>query len=363
MTRRLALLFAAALLLAGCGQATEAEDATESVEDAGESMEDATESVEDAGAGVTAVTTVYPLAWMAETIAPEADLTYVGSRGQDPHDLELSPSDRALFETADVVLYMGDIDFQPQVEDAVSASTGEVVDATGVVGEDALLAIAEEPHDDHAEEGADDHADDEHTDDEHTDEGDDHADDEHADEGDEHADEGVDPHIWFDAGLMGDVATATGEAFAAADPDNADAYTANAQVVVDELTALDEEIDGLLSGCRLDAAIVSHEAYAYLLAPRDLEQEGISGAGGHTEATPQRIAELVEQIAEQEIDTVLTEPVEGRTDAEAVAREAADVELVEIYSLDIVPEELETEGYPTLLRQQAEAFAQALDCA
>jgi hypothetical protein len=45
-----------------------------------------------------------------------------------------------------------------------------------------------------------------------------------------------------------------------------------------------------------------------------------------------------------------------------VAREAADVELVEIYSLDIVPEELEAEGYPALLRQQAEAFAQALDC-
>lgn len=326
MTRRLAMLLAAALLLAACGESTSAEDTAD--------------PVEDAGVGVTAVTTVYPLAWMAETIAPEADLTYVGSRGQDPHDLELSPSDRALFETAGVVLYMGDIAFQPQVEDAVSASAGEVVDATGIVGEAALLSIDEEPHDDHADET-----------------------DDHEGEG-EHADGGsVDPHIWFDAGLMGDVATATGEAFAAADPDNADAYTANAQAVVDELTALDEEIDGLLSGCRLDAAIVSHEAYAYLLAPRDLEQEGISGAGGHTEATPQRIAELVEQIAEQEIDTVLTEPVEGRTDAEAVAREAADVELVEIYSLDIVPEELETEGYPTLLRQQAEAFAQALDCA
>lgn len=287
---------------------------------------------ESGGGGLAAVATVFPLAWLTSEIAPSADVTFLGARGQDPHDLELSPGDREAIETADVLVTMGDLDFQPQVEAAAGSAGGAVVEVAAIAGEARLLGFDESAHDD-----------------DHDDEGDDH------DEGD------IDPHVWFDAALMAEVAEEIGAAFASADPDHAEEYEANAGRLAEELRALHEAIDEQLSGCRHDTAIVSHDAYGYLLEPRGLHQEGISGSSGHSEASPQRLAELTERIRRQDIPAVAAEPFEGRADAETLAREAG-VELVEIDPLEAVTDEEFAVGYPALLRQQADAFAVVLGC-
>lgn len=297
----------------------------------------ASDAEEAGGPDLTAVATVFPLAWMTSEIAPGADVTFLGSRGLDPHDLELSPGDREAIETADVVVYMGALDFQPQIEAAAASARGAVVDVAATAGEARLLPLDEPDHD---EGEADDH-----------DEG----------EGDDHGEGGVDPHAWFDADLMAEVAEEIGAAFAAADPDRAGRYEETSARLGDELRDLHEAIDEQLADCRQDTAIVSHEAYAYLLEPRGLEQEGISGSGGHSEASPQRLAELTERIREEDIPAVAAEPFEGRADAETLAREAG-VELVEIDPLEVVTEEEFAVGFPELLRKQADAFAAALDC-
>ncbi len=55
------------------------------------------------------------------------------------------------------------------------------------------------------------------------------------------------------------------------------------------------------------------------------------------------------------------EHVEGRTDAEAVAREAG-VDVVDISSLDILAPEQQGKDFPALLVEQAEAVAVAAEC-
>lgn len=288
-----------------------------------------------ADAGTGAVATAYPLAWLVAEIAPELELTSLASRGQDPHDLELAPQQRATLETAGLVVYLGDIGFQPQVEAAIPSAQGEVVSALDVLGEDRLRPIAG------GHEEGDEH-----------DEG----------EGDEHDEgAGIDPHLWFDASLMADLATAVGQAAAKADPSGAEEYARNAAATAGMLDDLADEISAMLSDCSADTVIVSHEAYQYLLAPAGLEQHGISGAGGHTGASPSDIADLAAEIRAEELPAVLTEPVEGRKDAEAVAAEAG-VELIEIYSLDVVDEAQAVKGFPQLLREQAAAVAQAAGC-
>lgn len=295
------------------------------------------------GSGLVAVATVFPLAWLTANVAPGADTEFLGSRGQDPHDLEMSPADRRLLETADVVVYMGDIGFQPQVEQALRERSGPVVSVADVAGRDRLRVVGDDHDDDRG--GTDDHGAD------------------HDGGVDLHEDDApaADPHLWFDAEVMADVATRIGEALAAVDRANAAAYRDNAGALHEDLLAVDAELDRLLSDCRLDTAIVSHEAYVYLLAPRGLRQEGISGAGGHGEASPRRLAELVEHIRTEDVPAVLAEPVEGRADAEALAAEAG-VELVDIHPLEVVTAEEYATGYPGLLRRQGEAFATALDC-
>ncbi|MDP8970763.1 MAG: metal ABC transporter substrate-binding protein [Actinomycetota bacterium] len=285
----------------------------------------------EAGAGVTAVATVFPLAWVVEQVAPSAEVTLVGGGGRDPHDLELSPADRTRLESADVLAYLGDIGFQPQVEEAVRASGGQIVSAAQVAGDERLLTV-DEGQDavgpavpDAAREGP------------------------------------VDPHLWFDPAIMADVALRTGEAFAAADPAGTRGYRANAEAVHDALATLDTELDALLDSCRFEEVIVSHEAYAYLLEPHGLRQKGLTGAGGHVEASPRRIADLSAEVRAEGLPAVLVEPVEGRAEAEAVGAETG-VELVDIYSLDIVTDDQAAKGLVRLLREQAQAVARAAGC-
>src|SRR3712207_475041 len=108
----------------------------------GSGQRSATQSTEP----VRAVASVFSLAWIASQIAPHADLTVLGQQGQEPHDLELSPGDREAIETADVVLYMGDIHFQPQVEEAVASTEGEVLSVASVVGDAALPSGSAHAH-------------------------------------------------------------------------------------------------------------------------------------------------------------------------------------------------------------------------
>ncbi|MGH3665768.1 MAG: metal ABC transporter substrate-binding protein [Egibacteraceae bacterium] len=320
MSRVIACVVALTLLAAGCGARTSG-------------------AGQQAGGGpgaagnVSAVASVFPLAWVAQQVAPEATVELLNRGSQEAHDIELSPAQRAATETSDVVLYLGDLDYQPQVEEATGSAGGQVVDVAEVAGEQRLRASnGDHPHEHDGE--------------------------------DAHADEqtAVDPHVWFDAAVMADVAQRTGEAFAEADPDNADSYTANARAVADEFTALEDQLDDLLGGkCRFDEAIVSHTAYAYLVAPRGKELHGIGGVDPEAGASGGELAELVAEVRDEGFTHVLAEPVEGRRDAEALANEA-DVELLDIYPLDAVTDEQAETSFPDLVREQAETFATAYGC-
>ena len=328
------------------------------------------------GADLEVVAAVYPLAWIARQVAPDADVQQLNEGGQDAHDLDLSPVQRAALETADVVLFTGALDYQPQVEAAVESAEGEVVDASEAAGEAALLP-ASESGDAHGHEDGDEDA-------EEDAEGDgeesaspspspsdvaasptaspEPSDDE---DSDEHAEDGsgrIDPHLWFSPSIMARVAVATGKAYAEADPDNADAYQTSAARVRDDMMALGAEVDEVLGGeCLFDEAVVSHAAYGYLLEPFDKRQHALTDVGAEADASAGELAGVVDEIREQGFRYVLAEPSEGRAAAEAVAEEAG-VELLEVLPLDAVSEDMAQRGFPVLVRAQARRFGIALGC-
>lgn len=357
MRRWLPPLVVLSLLAAGCGADSSTSPEAQSEGRAG-------------GEGLEVVAAVYPLAWIAEQVAPDAGIELLNQGGQEAHDLDISPPQRAAIETADVVLYTGDIDYQPQVEEAIPAAQGEVVSATDVAGDSALLAASADQHA-HEDEGHEDEGHETHEDEAHeTPEDEGHEDETHETHGDKthedetHEDEagGIDPHLWFDPAIMADVAVATGESFAAADPENAEIYRANAADVQDELESLHEDLDEILGAqCQFDEAIVSHAAYAYLLEPYGKSQHAVTNVRAEDDASAGELAEIVEEIRAEGFTHVLTEPVEGREGAEVVAGEAG-VEMVEILPLDAVTEEQAEVGLPDLIRAQAETFSTALGC-
>src|SRR5919106_6086621 len=87
--------------------------------------------------GLTVVASFYSLAFAAEQVGgPGVEVIDLTPPGSEAHDVELSFEDRTALESADLVLYLGDIGFQPQIEQAVRDATGEVVVAATVEGDD-----------------------------------------------------------------------------------------------------------------------------------------------------------------------------------------------------------------------------------
>jgi zinc transport system substrate-binding protein len=94
----------AALLVAGCGAASDAKGKT------------------------TVVAAFYPLAFAAEQVGrTSVDVHNLTPPGAEPHDIELTPGDVGRLQQADVVLYLSH-GFQPAVEQAVAGAHGKRID-------------------------------------------------------------------------------------------------------------------------------------------------------------------------------------------------------------------------------------------
>lgn len=254
MRGRIVLILAiAALAAAGCGGEDEESSAT------------------------TVVAAFYPLAFLAERIAPTGNVTNVTPAGAEPHDLELSARDVESVDDADVVLYIGG-GFQPALEDAVAGHDGAV---------DLL------------------------------------------DEG------GADPHVWLDPLRFAAMARATADALR--EPSGAHAVVADLEELDRELRAglADCERRQIVTS----HAAFGHLAEAYDLtqvpltgispeaepSARDLEAlvAEVEESGATTVYfEPLVSADLAETVArEAGVETAMLNPLEGLTDDELAAGE------------------------------------------
>jgi zinc transport system substrate-binding protein len=282
--------------------------------------------------------TAYPLQFIAERVAGDAaSVTNVAPAGTEPHDLELSPSAVRTLLGADAVLMLSG--FQAAVDDTM----GEVSAETLVVDAAEFADLLEESHE--HEGGHDDH--------EHEEGHEDHED---GHEGHDHG--GVDPHFWLDPLRVADVADALAEALAAAHPDDAATFEANAGALRSELEGLEGEFATGLADCTERAFVTSHEAFGYLADAFDLTQIGISGIDPEAEPSPARVAEVLQEAREAGVTTIFTQPGGLTAGADTVAEELG----VTLATLD--PIELEPEGsdYLTAMRANLAALHEGLQC-
>jgi zinc transport system substrate-binding protein len=279
--------------------------------------------------------------------------------GASPHEYNLRPSEAALLQEADVVVWVGP-DLTPWMQDAVETLAGGAAQLTLMQAEGTVLlpfregalfeahvhghdahGHGEHGHDDHGHEdhghgehghddhghgehghddhGHDDHAHDDHGHDEHGHDEhghddhahDDHEHDEHGHEEHAHDDHGHganDPHVWLspaNAALWLDLIAAR---LSAADPANAGAYFANAAAGKAELGALETEIGAILDPVRGGRFVVFHDAYQYFEAAFDFPASGAISLSDATDPSPARIAEIQARVAEEGIACVLSEP-------------------------------------------------------
>ncbi len=282
----------------------------------------------------------YPLQYVVEQVG--GDLVQVSSLtppGAEPHDVELSPRQVRSVSETDLVVYLSG--FQNAVDQAIDARAPErVVDAADVVG---LLEGEDHAHAE-GEEGAEAHADEA------------HADDEHAEEGDAHA---VDPHFWLDPQRLAALAQPVADALAEADPANADAFSAAAERLVDELAEVHAAYAAGLATCERRVVVASHEAYGYLAEAYDLEQVGISGLDPEAEPSPARLREIGDVVRARGVTTLYTETLVNPKVAETLAADLGVTTAV----LDPVESQTDAAAdYRAVMDQNLEALRAALGC-
>jgi ABC-type Zn uptake system ZnuABC Zn-binding protein ZnuA len=324
--------------------------------------------------------------------------------GADPHTFETSLADRAVLESADLVVANG-LALEEGLTDllATVANGGTpVIEMTEAVeiremDDDHHDDHESDDHDEHKSEDHDDHESDDHDDhesddhdehksddhDEHKsedhddhesddhDEHDDHDSDDHeSDDHDEHDDHesgdhddhdhsGGDPHIWLDPLSVADAVPAIIEAAIAAGADTS--VRACGQDYIDELEALDGEIRATLAVIRDDARylVTNHDAFGYFANRYDFEVVGtvIPSLSTLAETNPADLADLAAVIEELDIPTVFSEEQTSARDAEALADAIPGLTVV---ALDTGSLRDGNDDYLSMMRRNVTAISEAL---
>ena len=277
---------------------------------------------------VDVVAGFYPLAWAAEQVGgTDVAVRNLTPAGAEPHDLELTPSQRDAIEDAGVVVVMGK-GFQPAVEEAASERDSGT-----------LRVLARLPIDSTGMRVAEDEPD-----------------------GDEPA--ALDPHVWLDPVLMHAVVDEVTAALVKADRRHAARYRANAADLERALVALDGEFRAGLADCDRDLIVTAHEAFGYLAARYGLRQEGVVGLSPDAEPSATRLAEMAELVEEEEVTIVFTEELAPPRIAETLAREAGGIKTAVLNPLEGLTEDQVDDGadYVSEMRGNLDELEAALDC-
>lgn len=243
------------------------------------------------------------------------------------------------------------------VQDIPATADAVTVDGISVANAWVRPALASEGHD-HDEADDDDHADD-HMDEVACEIAGEHGEDDH-----EHAETECDAHIWGDPNNAMIMAQNIAQAFADADPANADVYMANAAAYVDTLAALDAELADLFATIPEDQRVLvtNHDFLGYLADRYDFEVIGVIIPGGATlaEPSPQDVAGLIEVVRDEGVPAIFAEISNTSALAQVIADEVgADVEIVYLYSGALSADGGAT-TYVEYMRANAQAIVTAL---
>jgi ABC-type Zn uptake system ZnuABC Zn-binding protein ZnuA len=311
---------------------------------------------------VVATTTI--IADVARNVGGElVDVTSLVPPNADVHAFEPAPDDAVRIAEADVLLINGaglEAFLSGLLENA--GGVEPVVVSNGVE----ILPFGEHVHDEHEEaehdeilgvlggEGVCEEHHDEETAATQETEGEEH----------EHEHGGCDPHVWTDPNNVivwtGNIA----DAFAAADPDNADTYRANADAYIQQLEALDAEVEQILSVIPAERRILvtNHEFFGYFAHRYGFEIVGVVVSGGTTlaEPNPQELAALVTIIAEEGVPAIFAEVSHNAQLAEVVAAETGINVVTTLYSDSLSEPGGPADTYLNYLRYNAQTIADAL---
>ncbi|MEQ8840335.1 MAG: metal ABC transporter substrate-binding protein [Acidimicrobiales bacterium] len=272
------------------------------------------------------------------------DVVTIMPVGADPHDFQASAQQVAQIGEADVLIVNG-AGFEEGLLDVIEASEADGVPVFEAISAVETIEFGEGGHD-HADEG--------------------HADEDHADEDhDGHDHEGADPHFFTDPARMALAADAIADFLVAnVDGIDAEALSSSAAAYVDELEALDSEVDEMLAAIDADDRVLltDHEVFGYFADRFVFEVVGtVIPSGSTTDGTSaQALAELAELIEEEGVPAIFADTSSSDELVQTLASEVGDVAVVELYSESLGADDSDGGTYLDMVRTNARRIVDAV---
>ena len=300
MRRTIAFLTALFLLLTACAAGAEGADEPLSV-----------------------VATDFPCYDLArQVLGDDAGLTLLIRPGMDAHTYQPTPADAKAVYEADVLICIGGTS-DAWVEDMLTGAP----DVAAVRLMDSVQPLEEA----HAEYG--------------------------------HEDISYDEHIWTSPVNMRAMLASVAEALCAADPENAEAYRANAEAYDAELARLDQTFRDLVSGAaRTELVFADRFPFLYFAREYGLSYvSAFSGCSEESQPSVQAVAALIDAVEQDGVPVVYVIEMSTGDVARAVS-EQTGAEIVEMHSCQSVTgEEFEAgETYLSLMERNVEALRKGL---
>lgn len=217
----------------------------------------------------------------AQVMGDLGDPAILLEQGGNAHSYQLKPSQARALQNADLIFWIGP-EMTPWLDRAI--------EGVALSGKPVALLHAEgtfrREFGDEAQGHEEDHAGHDHGEEAHEDEDEDHA----GHDGHDHT--GTDPHAWLDPANARAWLGVIAAELAAADPENAATYTANAKAASASIAALDTQIAATLAPVRGKPFVVFHDAYGYFADHYGLTVAGTISLGDAAAPGAERLTEI-----------------------------------------------------------------------
>ncbi len=177
--------------------------------------------------------------------------------------------------------------------------------------------------------------------------------------------DGADPHFFNDPARMALAAEGI-VGFLLANVDGVDltALETNATAYIDELEALDAEVEAVLAAIPANRRVLvtNHEVFSYFADRYDFEvvgtviPSGTTGAG----ASAQELARLAELIEHEDVPAIFADTSSSDELARTLADEVGDINVVELFSESLRSGDSDGATYLDMVRTNARRIADAL---
>lgn len=251
----------------------------------------------------------------------DANVSVLTPIGAEVHEWELTPSNFAALETADVVFYNG-----YQLEQWMPQVEATVIDGSP------LVAVAEAsgyPTQSIAT-------------------------------GDLTGD--TDPHLWMDPRAAAAYVQVIADELAKALPEEAEDFQARAKATSDELSALHEELQEHLEAIPKEHRVLlsSEAAFLYFSDAYQFEHDGIWGTNAETEGSPRQLMRVVDMINERQPAALFWESTISDRHVTSLARDTGVKVAGPLYVDSLSEPDAEAGDYFTMMRHNVELLRQTL---